>query len=41
MEEIIKCKRCHRKLKDKKAREIGYGRVCSNKILQSLLDEDI
>ena len=25
---VVRCNRCHRVLKDERAREIGFGRVC-------------
>ena len=33
-EKIVKkyCKRCHRELKDEKSKELGYGKICYNKI---------
>ena len=27
------CKRCHRKLKDEKSKELGFGKVCYQKYL--------
>ena len=32
MEEKI-CKRCHRKLKDEKSKELGFGKICYKKYL--------
>ena len=29
------CKRCHRKLKDDKSKELGFGKICYMKYLQS------
>lgn len=31
-EDIKYCKRCHRKLKGEKSRQLGYGVICFNKI---------
>lgn len=31
-QEIKLCKRCHRKLKDGKAIQLGYGPICYSKI---------
>lgn len=28
------CKRCHRKLKDDKSKELGFGPICYKKYLQ-------
>ena len=28
------CKRCHRKLKDKQSKELGFGKVCYQKYLR-------
>lgn len=33
MEEVEYCKRCHRKLKDKKSRELGFGKTCYKKYM--------
>lgn len=29
--EILRCKRCHRKLKDENSKHIGFGKVCYEK----------
>lgn len=34
MEENKICKRCHRKLKDEKSKELGFGPICYQKYLQ-------
>lgn len=28
------CKRCHRKLKDEKSKEIGFGKICYEKYIK-------
>lgn len=33
-EEIIFCKRCHRKLKDDESKKIGFGKICYKKQLK-------
>ena len=36
MEEIMEkniCRRCHRKLRDEKSKELGFGKVCYKKYL--------
>lgn len=33
MEKLDICKRCHRKLKDEKSKELGFGKVCYKKYL--------
>ena len=32
--QIKYCKRCHRKLKDEKSKELGFGKVCYKKYMQ-------
>ena len=34
MEKLDICKRCHRKLKDEKSKELGFGKVCYKKYLK-------
>ena len=30
-EEIILCRRCHRKLKDEESKKLGFGKICYQK----------
>lgn len=34
MEPIEHCRRCHRKLKDEKSRQLGFGKTCYEKYLK-------
>lgn len=31
LDEVVLCKRCHRKLKDPEQRKLGFGKVCYKK----------
>lgn len=33
--EYCVCKRCHRKLKDEKSKQLGFGKTCYNKYIKS------
>ena len=33
--QIKYCKRCHRKLKDEKSKELGFGKICYKKYIQA------
>ena len=35
MEEVKRCRRCHRELKDLESRKLGLGKICYNKYTQS------
>ena len=33
MEEIKRCRRCHRELKDEQSKELGFGKICYTKYM--------
>lgn len=30
---LVYCKRCHRRLRDEEAKQLGYGKICYHKVI--------